>query len=94
MQKRVTLREIAEATGYSVITVSKALRNHTDIALTTRDYADYLKYVDGEVAPYTVDELKSVMPYYNPDATYADLQAMVDAWSIEDVATRHAEFFN
>lgn len=57
-------------------------------------YADYLKYVDGEVAPYTVDELKSVMPYYNPDATYADLQAMVDAWSIEDVATRHAEFFN
>ncbi len=38
MQKRVTLREIAEATGYSVITVSKALRNHTDIALTTRDY--------------------------------------------------------
>lgn len=38
MQKRVTLREIAEATGYSVITVSKALRNHADIAPSTRKY--------------------------------------------------------
>lgn len=56
-------------------------------------YEDYLKYVDGDVAPYTVEELKAVMPYYTEGATYADLQNMVSAWSIEDVATRHADLF-
>lgn len=56
-------------------------------------YADYLQYVDGDVFPYTVDEFKTVMKYYNPDATYEDLQAMISAWSVEDVKTRHADLF-
>ena len=56
-------------------------------------YADYLKYVAGDVFPYTVDELKAVMKYWNPDATYDDMQALISAWSVEDVKTRHADMF-
>lgn len=56
-------------------------------------YEEYLKYVDGDVFPYTKEELQQFMPYYNPDATYEDLQAAISAWSIEDVKTRHADMF-
>lgn len=36
--KRVTLKEIANKTGYSTMTISKALRNCDDISLDTRRY--------------------------------------------------------
>ena len=34
--ERVTLSEIAKATGYTVNTVSRALRNQSDISVATR----------------------------------------------------------
>lgn len=47
--KATTLKDIALRTGYSVITVSKALRDHGDISLQTREYikqvADEMGYI-------------------------------------------------
>lgn len=61
-------------------------------------YADYLKYVgrdykNGDIFPYTLDEIKPVLKVCNPDATWEDFQAMIDKWSVEDVKTRHADMF-
>lgn len=54
-KKRVTLADVAEASGYSVMTVSYALRNHPQIREETRrlirEVADRLGYVrDPEIA--------------------------------------------
>ena len=37
MDRRATLKDIAQKTGYSIITVSKALRDHSDISEETRN---------------------------------------------------------
>lgn len=56
-------------------------------------YADYLKYVAGDVYPYTLEEVKPVLKYFNPDATYDDMQNFIAAWSVADVKARHADMF-
>lgn len=38
MNRRVTLKDISDKTGFAKITVSKALRNHTDISKETRAF--------------------------------------------------------
>jgi len=49
MDKKITLKDIAKKTGYSTITVSKALRDHSDLSEDTKNYikktADDLGYV-------------------------------------------------
>ena len=53
-KQRVTLRQIAEETGYAVITVSKALRGERDIAEATkraiREKAREMGYVQNAAA--------------------------------------------
>lgn len=40
---------------------------------------------------YSVDDLKSVIKYYNPDVTYEDFEALVGAYSVDDVKARRAQ---
>lgn len=53
------------------------------------EYNDYLTYIDGEVPVYTADEVKAMIHYYNPDASFESISAVNAAYSIEDVMTRH-----
>lgn len=52
--KRVLLQDIADATGYTVNTISRALQDKTDIAESTRNYikkiADDMGYVRNNIA--------------------------------------------
>jgi LacI family transcriptional regulator len=52
--KRVTLKDIAEKTGFSVNTVSKALKDRPDLSVKTKEYikkvADELCYVTNDIA--------------------------------------------
>lgn len=53
-QRRVTLKDIAEKTGYSVITISKALRSSSDLADSTiqriREVSEEMGYVANSAA--------------------------------------------
>lgn len=53
-KKRITLRHIAQETGYSVNTISKALRNAPDLSATTKEHicstAQRMGYVANDMA--------------------------------------------
>ena len=56
---------------------------------SVEEYNNYLTYIDGEVPVYTADEVKAMIHYYNPDASFDSISAVNAAYSIEDVMTRH-----
>lgn len=58
---------------------------------TEEDFDIYQKYIEGEVLPYTFDELKPYLRKYNPDASFEDFAAFYKNYSLEDVVARHAE---
>jgi ribose transport system substrate-binding protein len=61
---------------------------------TAQQFRDYMKYVNGDVFPYTADEVKSVIKKFNPDANADTLKKWASTYSIDEVKTRHAAFFN
>lgn len=52
-------------------------------------FDQYLTYIDGEVPVYTADEIKDMIHYFNPDASFDTITAVNEAYSIEDVIARH-----
>lgn len=60
---------------------------------TAGEFRDYMKYVHGDVWPWTADELKKFIKKYNPDATIDLLKEAAANFSVEDVKTRHASMF-
>lgn len=38
---------------------------------------------------YTADEIKDMIHYFNPDASFDTITAVNEAYSIEDVIARH-----
>ena len=60
---------------------------------TASQFNDYMKYVHGDVFPYTADEVKALIKKFNPDASVETLKKWGSTFSIEEVKTRHAEFF-
>lgn len=60
---------------------------------TAAEFNDYMKYVHGDVFPWTADELKKLVKKFNPDATVDDLINMGKNYSVEEVKTRHAALF-
>lgn len=54
-------------------------------------YANYAKYIGGDVFPYTVDELKQVSSTFNKDASFEDLYNTWKNYNLEDVMKRHAD---
>lgn len=56
---RVTLKDIAQKTGFAVITVSKALRNHTDLSEKTCAYIQKVAQEMGYVRNASASSLRS-----------------------------------
>lgn len=64
------------------------------IYITSLEEANaYYKYVEGEFPMYTKEEIRSMIKLWNPDFTVEDLQAAASAYTVEDVAARHAALF-
>lgn len=57
---------------------------------TEEDFENYAKYIEGDVFPYTFDELKEYLRVYNPDATFEDFAEFYAKYDIEEVVQRHA----
>lgn len=55
------------------------------------EYNNYLTYIAGDVPVYNADEVKDMIHFYNPQASFESICAVNEAFSIEDVMTRHAE---
>ncbi|HHW49257.1 MAG TPA: sugar ABC transporter substrate-binding protein [Clostridiaceae bacterium] len=53
------------------------------------DYDNYMKYIEGDIPAYSIDELKALSPVFNPDATVENLKKVMDTYSLEDVVQRH-----
>ena len=56
---RVTLQDVAEATGYTPNTVSRALKNKSDISVQTREYIQKTAREMGYVRNYIASSLRS-----------------------------------
>ncbi len=63
---------------YSVLTSSEQLNN-------------YLKFVEGDVPPYTVEEVKDMIRANNPDFSAEKLADLLINMSVDEVAARHAD---
>ncbi len=61
---------------------------------SSENYEVYLKYVDGEIPVYTVEEVAQMIHKFNPDANFEYYQNLAEAYSIVDIQTRHADLFD
>ena len=57
---------------------------------TEEDFDNYELYIEGDVFPYTIDELKPYLRVFNPDASFEAFAEMYSNYSLDDVAARHA----
>ncbi len=55
------------------------------------NYELYLKYVDSGIPVYTVDEIKNMIHYFNPDADQADLEEINKSYSLNNISERHKD---
>ena len=64
---------------------------HNYLVVTSSEELNYyLEYVEGDIPPYTTEEVKEMIRLYNPDFTGEMLQELLENMSIEDVVERHA----
>lgn len=61
------------------------------VVRNTAEYADYINYIAGDVPVYTPDEIRELIHFYTPEASFESIAAVNEAFSIEDVMARHAE---
>lgn len=91
---------IAFSLLYNAITGNKILEDNTQVLLrqfmvlqNIEDYNNYVKYVEGDIPPYTGDEIKALIKAFNPDASINLYNNYNNSYSIEDVVTRHQDLF-
>jgi ABC-type sugar transport system substrate-binding protein len=58
------------------------------------EYEVYLTYVDGAIPVYTIEEIGQMIHSFSPAAEFEYFMALAEAYSIEDIQTRHAELFD
>lgn len=58
------------------------------------DYDNYMKFVEGDIPPYTGDEIKALIKKFNSEASMNLLQEYGGAYGIEDVVERHANLID
>lgn len=58
---------------------------------SAEDAENYYTYVEGDGFPYNEEEIRNMVKYFNPDMTIDELRSIADAYSVDDVMTRHAE---
>lgn len=93
---------IAFTLVYNAITGNKILDDPTQvldrnfmILQSYEDYGNYVKYVEGDMPPYTGDELKALIVSLNNGKTVDDIRTLYkqysDNYSIADVVARHSD---
>lgn len=96
---------IAFTLVYNALTGNKVVEDPTQIlarkfmALQSyEDYENYVKYVEGEIPPYSGDELKALIVSLNDGMTAQDTidlyQKYNDSYSIDDVVERHKDLID
>ncbi|MEA4854096.1 MAG: substrate-binding domain-containing protein [Christensenella sp.] len=64
----------------------------TPIVLTSYDDAvAYDKWCKSDIKAYTEDEIRDMAVAFNPDFTLDELKSIAEAYSVDDVAQRHAD---
>lgn len=57
---------------------------------SVEDCEGYTKWVDGDLPPFTADELRAYIKVYNPEATNESYKAYVESeFNLESIAARH-----
>ncbi|MHB8127853.1 MAG: sugar ABC transporter substrate-binding protein [Mobilitalea sp.] len=91
---------IAFSLLYNAITGNKILEDNTQVLLrqfmvlqNMDDYNNYVTYVEGDIPPYTGDEIKALIKEFNPDASIDLYNEYNTSYSIGDVVTRHSNLF-
>lgn len=82
-KEEVTLKDIAEAVGKSVAAVSRALNNHEDISIETREY---IKQVARQMGYASTNTLGLIIPTLSPrtaDPYYSELLAGIASTAAE-----------
>lgn len=82
-KEEVTLKDIAEAVGKSVAAVSRALNNHEDISIETREY---IKQVARQMGYASTNTLGLIIPTLSPrtaDPYYSELLAGIASAAAE-----------
>ena len=81
---------------YNAITGYRVDEDYVEISLTPivlasyEDAVEYDKWCKGDIIGYTEEEIRNMAKVYNPDFTIDELKAIAAAYTVEDVATRHA----
>lgn len=85
---------------YNAITGNKVLSDPTKalyrkfmVLQSVDDYNAYKTYVEGDIPPYSGDELKSLIVKFNPEANVELYNQFDDNYGIDDVVARHKELF-
>ncbi len=68
----------------------KALYRNFMTLQSEEDYNNYVKFVEGDIPPYTSGEIKALIKAFNPDASIELYNLYNSTYSIEDVVARHA----
>jgi ABC-type sugar transport system substrate-binding protein len=55
------------------------------------EYLDYVKYVDSRIPVYSVGEVGNMIHAFNPEANFDYFKRMAEAYSLEDIVTRHSD---
>lgn len=89
---------IAFSLLYNALTGNKILEDNTQVLLrefmvlqSTEDYSNYVTYVEGDIPPYTGDEIKALIKAFNPDASIDLYNTYDSSYGIDDVVARHRE---
>jgi ABC-type sugar transport system substrate-binding protein len=91
---------IAFSLLYNAITGNKILEDNTYVLLrqfmvlqSVEDYNNYVTYVEGDIPPYTGDEIKALIKAFNPEAGIDLYNTYNNSYGIDDVVARHKGLF-
>lgn len=91
---------IAFSLVYNAIMGNKILEDPTQALLrqfmvlqSVEDYNNYVTYVEGDIPPYTGDEIKALIKAFNPDASIDLYNEYNNSYGIDDVVARHSGLF-
>jgi len=59
--------------------------------VSPEDAVNYYTYVEGEEFPYSEEEIKSMVKYFNSDMTIGELKEIANNYSVDDVVERHSK---
>lgn len=77
--------------GYSLDDMPVEIVDNMIFVSSLEDVENYQEWFEGDVLPYTEEEIQNLACTFNEDTTLDDLIAAAESLSLEDVMSRHAE---